>query len=115
MVSYSNFQSDRCSGDRLQVSRAGNSNLADSERYCSGPFTTRSFSERIVVALLSPPQSRGGSYRCELYATKGCDCGRKKQVINYIKSYIYLFCINLVMIILGANCWRCRNRNKWSD
>lgn len=44
-----NFQSDRCTGDRLQVSRAGNSNLADSERYCSGPFITKSFSQRLVV------------------------------------------------------------------
>lgn len=33
----------------------------------------------ICLALLSPPQSQGGSYRCELYALKGCDCGRKKK------------------------------------
>lgn len=30
-------------------------------------------------ALLSPPQSAGGVYRCELFALKGCDCGRRKQ------------------------------------
>lgn len=46
------FQSDRCSGDRLQVSRAGNSNLSDSERYCSGPFTVKSFSNRLVIGKL---------------------------------------------------------------
>ncbi|XP_055317480.1 venom serine protease-like [Sitodiplosis mosellana] len=82
--------SDRCAGDRLQVSRAGNTNLADSERYCTGPFTTKSFSERIVVALFSPPQSRGGTYRCELYATKGCECGRKNQarIVNGVETGI---------------------------
>lgn len=31
------------------------------------------------AALLSPPMSSGGLYFCEVYATQGCDCGRKKQ------------------------------------
>lgn len=43
------LKSDRCSGDRLQVSRAGNSNLSDSERFCSGPFSVKSFSQRLVM------------------------------------------------------------------
>lgn len=39
--------------------------------------------ENYPTALLSPRESSGGRYRCEMYAVSGCDCGRRKQV-NFI-------------------------------
>lgn len=34
---------------------------------------------QFLAALFSTPLSQGGLYFCEVYATPGCDCGRKKQ------------------------------------
>lgn len=45
-------QSFDCFGDRLHVSKSGDGNLIDNDRYCTGPFTTRSFSQRIVLGML---------------------------------------------------------------
>lgn len=63
------------------------------------------------LALLSPPQSSGGIFRCDLYAVKGCDCGRRKQhrivggmetVINEFPSMAAIFQKSSNQLLCGA-------------
>lgn len=42
-------QSQYCENDRIEVSYNGCENLADSQRYCSGPFSGRTKKNALVI------------------------------------------------------------------
>ncbi|CAH0596907.1 unnamed protein product [Chrysodeixis includens] len=80
-------QTDRCTMDRLLVSRTGDPQLISAEPYCGrGTLSVVSTAQRLSIGLLTSTSSPGGRFYCELKAQLAntnpnpgtCSCGVRR-------------------------------------
>ena len=77
------LQSVNCAGDRLLVSRNGRQDLLGATAYCgANGFTVESVGNRMVIAIRTQAQSRGGRILCRLRVQQPCQCGMRNGRVS---------------------------------
>lgn len=81
------LKSSKCDKDRVEFSKLGYLNLADSEKYCGtiSNMIVDSIDNKMAIALTVPYQTAGGRFTCNLGAIfRDCNCGSRNRATRVV-------------------------------